>query len=225
MKSTFSKFASLSILITLTLGLFSCEKTDDNKLADAQACLDKLRSTSLDAAALACQSKVDGLTSPQSYVIRCSVGFFLGGIKSSSIVAAYDSYTAAPANLKVATLMGALSSNSVAQADSTFAVCQKSGVSSLIYLAALSQTGTILQDGAGGAGITDPATFISNCANGGAGGICNDAAIGTTVVVLYDSYCMGSAADSLVCTQINGAIQAGGGNPAAIATALYGLLQ
>ncbi len=209
------------ILSILAIAVFniSCESDDDNKLAKAQACLDKVNDTNI-AQAQACAAMVNGLTSPESYVIRCSVGFIVGTVTATKIAAAFDDYDAAPANLKAATLMGALSHDSTAHAAETVAACKASKVASLDYLATLSQTGTIMTTSASN---DDPAAFLAYCAGGG--NVCQDEVIGAAVTSMYSVYCIGDAASNPACSDIGSAIAAGGGDPALVATSLYALLQ
>ncbi len=220
-----AKLFRATLLATLTLcsfALLSCESDEDNALSSAQQCLDKLKDSDSDAAADACAAKVAGQSSPESYVIRCSVNFFKGGVKSSTMIAAFDQYENAAANEKAAVLMAALSQSTAQEAEDTLAACQKSEVPSLIYVATVSLTGTLMTSLGGS---TDPAVFLAACAAGGAGGVCEDATIGTAITSMYDVYCVGSAAESQTCTEINSAIAAGGGNPAQVAIQLYALLQ
>ena len=213
----------------LSLG---CEQEDDNKLASAQACLDRLNSSSPPSAAQGCMNMVSGLTSPQSYVIRCSVGFFLGGITPSVLINAYNNNKDQPSNLMGLALMSALTSSSLTQANQTYSDCVKSQVSSLIYMAGISRAGTAMSVGAGvpftpGATVntTTAVTMLNTCSNGGAGGVCNDVAIGQTAIAIYSSYCMGDTAQTQVCVDMGSAVQAGNNNPASIALALYQFLQ
>jgi len=228
--ASISKLFCVALLTFITVGLLGCESDEDNKLASAQACLDTLTQTSSTASAQACESKVSGLTTPESYVIRCSVGFFVGGVRENTIVNAYIAYEAATGNLKTAALMGGLSMSggsnaaNIAQANLTYSHCEKSEVPSLIYMASLSQMGTLVTN-SGGSPSSDPATFLATCSNGGSGGVCNDTLVGTALTTLYDSSCMGSLADSVVCQKAKSAIQASGGNPANVAIQLYALLQ
>lgn len=198
-----------------------CETEDDNKLASAQECLDNLRDSDAPSVAQNCANKVAGLSSPESYVIRCSVDFFLGGVTSSDITDAFNAYETAPANLKAATLMAGFAQTSPAFAQTTFDDCVKSEVPSLIYIATISQVGTLMTDASGGS--TDPAVFLPICAGGGSP--CDEVAIGTAVTTMYSSYCIGDAADTSVCKDIATAIAAGGSDPVAVANALYAALQ
>lgn len=212
----FNRIFFVSILSAVALLSLGCETDDDNKLAKAQECLDKVDDANI-AAAQSCASIVDGLTSPESYVIRCSVGFIVGGVTSADITGAFDAYNAAPANLKAATLMGALAHGTDGEAATTAAACKASEVPSLDYLATLSQVGTAMIVGGGS---STPATFLTNCAAGS----CNDTVVGNAIISMYDVYCIGEAATNPACTDIGSAIDAGGA-PAAIAQALYDLLQ
>ena len=103
-------------MVVLSFGLLSCEEDEDNKLAKAQQCLDGLNDGSAVAEAQACAEKVSGLSSPASYVIRCSVGFFVGNVRTTKIAQAFDAYEDAPENEKAQVLIGALAQNTTAQA-------------------------------------------------------------------------------------------------------------
>lgn len=215
----------LTLTAALSFAITGCETEDDNKLASAQECLDKLRDSDADSVAQACAEKVAGLTSPASYLIRCSVDFFVGGVKATQIVAAYDGLQSAAEKDKAPILMVLLAQDSTAEAATTLSDCTKSEVPSLIYLATVSQLGTLFEFPTvanGGFNPADPDTFLDHCA--AAPGNCDDTAIGSAVVGMYDIYCIGDAAENEVCSEINSAIVAGGGNYDAVATALYGLL-
>lgn len=215
-----SKWISLILISTFSLLSISCEEKDDNKLAAAQECLDKLNDSSGAASALACEEKISGLTSPQSYVVRCAVRFIVGGVTSSDIVSAFSSYDSAPENQKAAILMAALAQDTPDMAANTVAACKSSKVPSLDYIASISQVGTLMVRNSGN---SDPAVFLPNCASAAA--TCDAATIGTAVTSMYGVYCVGDAAENQTCQEINSAIQAGNGDPTAVAMALYALLQ
>ena len=220
----FKIIALLFSIFTLPF-LLSCEDKDDNKLAGAQECLDKLKDSDSNAMAQACENKVNGLTSAESYVIRCSTRFFIGGVKSSNIAAAYNSYNTAAAANKAAVLMYTLSQTDQTAAQATYNACKLANVPSLDYIATASLTGTIIKHG--GAGTTgNIATDLAKCDAGGLGGVCDDAAIGTALVAMSSNYCVGEKTSEQVCTEIRSAIDAAGGtsNPALIAISLYNLI-
>lgn len=223
-----SKWILWVVIVASSLFNVSCEDDDDNKLASAQECFDNLPDSAPDAAAQACEAKIAGLTSPESYVLRCSVRFFLGGVKTTNIIAAFDAMEGASSNLKAATLMTKLKQTNLTFAESTRDACKQSQVSSLDFLATVSFTGTAMLDGTGATfvDINNPTSgeitaMLSDCASGG----CNNAAIGTAVVSMYDSYCLGDTATTPVCSDIYSAIQTGGGDPATIADKLFDYLQ
>jgi hypothetical protein len=225
MKKTIQARAFIIFCLTMIClsALVGCETEDDNKLASAQDCLDNLKDTHPDSRALQCKNIVNGMRSPQSYVIRCSVGFFVGGVKATDVATAFEDYEEAEESEKAALLMVMMRQDTPAEARETYNDCLLSKVPSLIYLATVSKTGTLLVDGAGGD--TNPATLLATCANGGSGGVCEDEEIGESIINMYDSYCVGDAAENQVCSEMASAIAAGSGDPAAIAIALYGLLQ
>lgn len=222
----------LLIALVGLVGVFTlgCEEDADNKLASAQQCLDKINSNASlatqQAAALVCESKVNGLTSSESYVIRCATRFIIGGITSARMIDAVQAMDSVANNLKAAKLMIMLSQEDSTKANDTYQACKKSGVSSFDYFATISLTGTAVSGGSaavGGAGNLDgvnPTTALAACVSGG----CDDAAIGAAVHGMYGSYCIGDTANSDVCKDINQAIT-NGSSDADIAHLLYQYLQ
>lgn len=209
----------ITALLTLSLLAVSCEEEIDNKMNSAQECLDQLPSTATEAQARACSSIIAGIESSQAYVIRCSVEFIAGGITTANIINAVETIQNLPASQQPAQLMAALDQGTGTQAQTTYDACKKSGVPSLEYIAALSLSGTLMIEATGQG---DPSNFLLACQTPNT---CPDAEIGTVVTSMYGSYCIGDAADSEVCRDISSAISSGGGDPGAVAQALYVLLQ
>ena len=224
------KRIAFALLATaLALVSLSCEEPDDNKLSSAQACLDSYRDSEPITKAEACADKLGGMTSPESYIIRCAVDFIVGGVTNSSLITAFTAYKGASTNDKAAILMTALAQTGVdpaaalANAAKTASDCKKSQIPGLDYLASMSQVGTELSQGNGPT--TDPLTiagYLTGCAGGG---VCNDDVVGAAVISMVDVYCVGSAAKEQTCVEINSAINQAGDNPGAVAQALYDLLQ
>jgi hypothetical protein len=233
--------------------LSSCETKDDNKMAGAQECMDDLKDTDAPAKAMACEDMISGITTPQSYVIRCSAQFFVGGITTEKILDAFEAFENASDNQKASVLIYALSQTdasdpndndlAIAQAEKTYNACKLAKSPSLLYIATASQTGTIIKNSGpmgcspncDGMNVTDD---LNKCINAidddmdpmtpdvPTGGVCDDAAIGEAVLAMSESYCIGEATDNQVCTEIRSAVSAAGGtsDPAAIALALYQLI-
>ena len=223
MKHLFFLFTFCSFSL---LALTSCEEDADNKLAVAQECFDNVSDSAPAADALACEAKLGGVTTTESYVLRCAIRFFVGGVRASDIISAYTAMDGASEDDKAAILIAGLSHTDGStdnekrdNALSTQSACNSSGVPSLINIANLSYAGTLMTTYGSS---TDPNVFLANCDNGG---VCDDAAVGSAVIALYDSYCIGDAAEEPTCQEINNAIAAGGSDPSAVALQLYMFLQ
>ncbi len=219
------KIFSFITILSLTLLVGGCETEDDRKLSDAQECLDKLRDSDSDAEALACSKKIKGMSSSESFVIRCSVDFFVGGVKASQVARAVDEANDLPANKKAGALMGYMTQDTEAEAATTYSDCVKSGVASLIYMASISQIGTELIISVGqNPDDLDNLNVDAAIANCQTPGNCNDTVVGNAVINMYDIYCVGGAEDSSVCQDMSAALAQGGNNPDAVAQALFDLL-
>ncbi len=215
-----------SVVSAAVFSLSGCESAEENDVAEAQQCLNNLTDSAPYTAADACEQKISGIYSSEAYVIRCSVDFIDAGITPTALLNAYQSSQNQTGGSATATLMAALTQNtpgtttpSTTQANLTYSDCQASGVESLIFLAGVSQTGTLM---AVGAGSTDPATMVSQCNSNPSA--CNPTAVGTTAQSIYGSYCQGSNSSSSTCTLLNSAISQGNGNPTTIGQNIFNLL-
>ncbi len=210
-------FAPALILFTgaFIIVASGCETNEQNKVAEAQQCLDRLSDSATAADAQPCLNFISGITSPSAYVIRCSVDFLAAGINPTQLIAAFQAMKTQSSAQQTATLMGALAESAVAPltalqtAQATLNDCVSSETPSLIYLAGVSVTGTALVVGGGSA---TPATFIANCQATPAS--CSPDVIGSAAVTLASSYCTGSNVTSEVCITINSAVAAGGSTTA-----------
>jgi hypothetical protein len=197
------------VIILVAFSVIGCEEEEDNQIAQAQQCLDGLRDSDN---AQVCINKVNGLNSAEANIIRCHASFHLGGITTTSIVAAVSDYESAPAADKEATLLVALSQTpDSSRSNTTYSYCAKTGVPGLVYMATISNMGTIVKEfGAN----PDPATAMAACAGGTS---CEEDVIGEMAVNLYDIYCVGGASQTQICTDINSSINnVGAGNYQAI---------
>ncbi|MBK7843673.1 MAG: hypothetical protein IPJ71_08270 [Bdellovibrionales bacterium] len=200
------------------LGLLGCEDKDTNAVAKAQECLDKAR---VAADAVACRGLIEGKSSQQAYIVRCSIEFVAGGLITSKIAQAFTEQKNAGSK-KEATLISFLSLGETSTADNAAAYCKLSGIPGLIYLANLSVIGTYMTVLASSG---DPSAFLSTCISGaGSGsdqGTCNNTAIGTAVISIADSYCTGDNSTSDVCSKVNTAITSANGSPEEVARQFY----
>jgi len=221
-RSCISKFSFLIFSLSILLFSAGCESDEDNKIAMAQECLNELRGTDLEisAGAQVCENKLGNINNQQSNIVRCSARFLVGGVTTTKMLGAFEAYNNATANNKPGVLMGALAQNNTTDAGRTYSACVASGIPSLIYVAAMSQAGTIMTAAASS---TDPVVFLDYCENNPSS--CSNEVIGQSAVTLYDNYCLGDAKETPVCTDVASAIASGNGDYAAIAAALYIILQ
>ena len=237
-------------LISLALLAFAtgCEDDAKSKIYDAQACLDNLDETvpytQLRTAADACQNKLGTVTSQEANTIRCSARLLMGGMTANRFAKAADQMDGASSNeaalISVLSLKGIGSNTPEKQTDaknlakSMFNACTNSGVPGLVYIAGLSLTGTVMTNsiaiGCGGGDMTQCTeeqlvTEADNIVNTCISGSCEPESIGQAAVAISDAYCTGDKAKEEICTDIEAAIQAGGGNSSSIGEQLLNLLK
>ena len=213
---------AVCLVVGLSSTLVGCEDDETNAIAKAQECLDNARGPNADTLAAACRGLISDKSSQQAMILRCSIEFVAGGLTTSKVADALKGGEDQSEADKEANLIGLLALGSTATADAAVTLCNQTGIDGLMYLANLSLIGTYML--AAGGSASDPDTFLTNCYNGGAGGVCNDTTIGIAVMTLGDSACDSEDADDEVCDKVNQAIAAGGGNPDAVAQNLYNLL-
>ncbi|RYZ87253.1 MAG: hypothetical protein EOP06_12980 [Proteobacteria bacterium] len=141
---------SLLGLSALTLtALSGCETGEDRSLASAQSCLDGARNAS---DANRCIEMVQGLTTPDSYLIRCSANFVAQGFSGQKIADVLQSLsnnsssTADPmvtlmAYIKFDDTVGPLHTAAATEKN-----CELSGVRSMLRLAAAANLATTVQN-------------------------------------------------------------------------------
>lgn len=216
------KFLIVSVLCLLCV---SCEEDEADRLASAQNCLDNVSSSNPSAAA-ECMSYIGDLNTSQANIIKCSIKFLVGGLTTEKISNAYKQLKDDSVTDKEAFYISMLALNPASAATEAATYCTNSGVKGLIYLANLSVMGSLMMDAIGfdpNAG-TPNATDIQNALAACQASGCDDAAIGGAVIAVANSYCANTSSSSDICTQVNSAIAAGGGDPATIAQQIYTLL-
>jgi hypothetical protein len=205
-----AKFLIFSTSIFLLLGCGGAKDID--KIADAQTCLDQATSSQ----ASDCVAKVDGLTSPAAYLIRCAGKFVREGYNQSTKLATalgQLSSSGSGSNGSLA-MMAALAfkAESTAALNSTsaqqaFSYCTLAKSKGLILLSGLVQTSTVLAE-LGGASLAtlDGAALLalmgSQSSNPAA-----QAAVGGAIIGIYNSNCgTGQSTTGSFCTQYSSAI-------------------
>lgn len=137
----------LTILLTaITLTLSACQETDQDRVADAQSCLDSASS----ATAAQCVSMVNGINSKGAYLIRCS-GLFIqeGFMDASRLENAMDAIENSGGSGASQTMMSVLafrnfgsgSANDQA-AQQAVDYCNKAGSKGLVMLASVTSIAT-----------------------------------------------------------------------------------
>ena len=230
----YMKKYSLLILMTSFL-IYGCE--DKNKIAEAQACLDAITDTTA-SQAKNCLSYLDGDTSQQAYIIRCSAHMMAGGLITSKIVSAYKALSGTTSGggavtNKEAVFIGTLTLSSVQVATEADEQCKLSQVSGLMYISGLALMGTtIAAVGADIGTYNNPPTqaevdaAIDDCTSATpTSALCNPATIGGVATTVATAYCASQSADQSVCSTVNDAITAGGGDATKIGNGLLCLLK
>ncbi len=221
------------------------ENTDQKKLGEAQACLDRIPQSD-PTSAQSCMNYIASVKSPQADALRCSIGFLAGGITTNRLIEAVkkidDGDNAEQVFISLLVFNGVNLNDSAEPASSVTAIenvnrttsyCNKSGVKGLMYLSNFAVVGTALMS----AIKTDPnvafwesptfidpeteaADAVNTCSSTPEN--CSPAAVGAAIIALSDSYCKaGQAADDKQCQQVKAAIAAGGGDPEAVAAAFF----
>lgn len=221
--------ALLALSLPGALALPGCEADQDRILADAQACLDQATPTQ----APRCTAMVAGLTSTQSYAIRCSVHFVVEGVTGLRFANAFQQIKSSTGTSDPLTLvLGDLVFATTAGTDgsvATLADCKASGDPGLLQVALLTSIGTYVAVNstpaptpAADGSLT--AAQIKSAAQTFTG---STAVLGDFTVQANASFCAvgSSLTANKVCLDLASAISAGssGGNPA-IGTALLALL-
>ena len=226
----------IGIIFVVCTGLFSltaCEKDEDNTMAKAQECLDKANTTT----ALSCLAIVDaaGLTSEDSYAVRCSARFIASGFTASRIAEAASQLSQNTGSKDPAlTMMGMLAFGTVAAAEAAYVDCNLSGSDGFKLFARAARMGTLIGSAAGSTVLTTiqnggtptPAEIETalNSLRGAGANPATETALGETALAMSADTCSTPGENAEMCDDINAAIAAGGGNAQAIGAALLNQL-
>jgi hypothetical protein len=211
------------ILAATALFLISCEDKNDDKIYDAQRCMDVATPATVDT----CVDKVAGIGSTQAYVIRCSADFLRANITENTIVDALeqlDSGNADPTKNATVTLFKFFTFTDVTAADAAVANCLATGSTTLHDLALSAKAATVVNDLTGGA---DLETWVAGLTPSSIAALDADQLLnlGNTVLTLEPSVCgdNGQFEGTKVCTDLQAAI--GDSDPAEVAKSLLAQLQ
>lgn len=140
---TRQKITLILVSFSLISGVISCAKTDSDKIAEAQNCVDKSTPTT----SVSCLDKISGLESAGAYNLRCSAMFIQEGFNDGSkIVNAFKSIDPKAGGTGASNMqnfMGILAFSSQANISTdytniinTYSYCYKSGSKGALMLAA-----------------------------------------------------------------------------------------
>lgn len=208
----------------LCFGLLSCEEKEDDKIFSAQQCLD---SVALSGAPVdPCVDMLNGITTPKSYVIRCSADFIRQGITNDAIVTAIEDLdnnnetSGSDANVVLYDVFAfdPQGANSAEQlVDTAVENCTATGSETLTILAISAKTATTIEAIAGG----DIQTWLDGNPDINALTGSNPAelvSIGESVIAIQPIACGkgGQFEGTEVCDNLTSAINAGS-DPSTIA--------
>lgn len=200
--------------------LIGCESEEDNKVAMAQACLDSASGTQ----AAECMHQVDGIESAEASRIRCGGVYMMRGFGLTTFKNAYNqlknptsggdpilglvSFVAFDTTIDSFTGL-----NGVGDSSYLMSECGKAGAPGLVWLAFMTQFGSlVVADGGATVTIGDPTTWSAADLAG-----ISATTVGNSALTVYNGYCKtGTAASSPACTEINAAVAAAGTDPAAL---------
>lgn len=212
-----NKLTTLFLCLGLATTLTACEmESEKDMLADAQFCLDEATDAS---SAQACMSKISGLNSAQANTLRCATGFISAGITQPAKLS--EALNALSENGSTATVLSVLSFDDLTGAygaNKTFEYCNASNSAGLSLLGAMSKSASVIGNLTSGSGsletqfqtaINDILTDLANAGDptAQAAAIANAAAIGGSIVTVYNTTCGGNmTAMADICGSINSAL-------------------
>lgn len=220
-----SKYLLFVIALTSLKFLSGCSgsNSDLEKIADAQACLD----TATQSTAASCAAKVEGLTSPGAYLIRCVSLFVEDGLTSAErLTSAYEGLssggTGSDSSLNfisyVAFISGANWTVRQATAANALNNCALSLSPGLTLLSSISSMATTIGAVSGALNSDGSINNVDGAiAAIAAGGPAAQSALGSAVITAYNSSC--SSEDSGTgefCSQFSSTIAAVGTDPQAV---------
>lgn len=208
-------FCSLVIIASAGCG----SKTDQDKVADAQACLDDWNYQNPPYEISTCTAKIEGLESASADLIRCSAELIQEGFSDpsrlSSAISKLDSGSGSTQTLEYLGVMSFRSGSSAAvnleNAAKAQQLCDKSGSKGLILLASAANIATLFCGGSADVnnGCTISVSSLTNLLTSGT----SSEQIGNAAISLVESNCANgsNSASGSFCEQFNSAISSAGG--------------
>lgn len=230
-----------TLALSATLSLSGCIDEESDDLAKAQDCLDKIDSSNYTSAE-SCMSGIEKYDTQQANIIKCSIKLLTGGLTTERMVKAYTTLKDAAYTNKEAALISSLTlvsdlavppgKTAKTKAEEAKVYCDKTGLNGFVYISNLVYVGSSVAVAAG-VDPTNPNTFpnqgdvttiLGECTDF-TSGTCDHAAVGAAVEAIGATYCSAGNANSEVCTKINDAVAAAGGNATLVSKQLFCLLE
>lgn len=202
--------AILPFFVVLLFLAAGCgKKTDQDRVADAQECIDRATAATVST----CVTMVEGLTSKGSYLIRCVSKYVEEGLADpasiySAIAASQTSGAGAAASGSMAMMSvlafkgGGDAAKGLANATAASTYCTASGSKGLIMLSTLTVTATVATS-LGSCAATPTAACIKSGLSTIATNPLGQAAIGSAAISAYQSNCSsGQTTTGGMCAQL-----------------------
>ena len=198
------------------------EKTDQDRIAEAQECLDKATRTT----AVECSS-VDGMTSKASYLIRCVTEYakegFTDSSRLSSAMSQISTSSGASSSMAMMSILaftsGVDSAKNKENVSLAVSYCEQSGSKGLMLLSSLSATATIVSSLSSTttdcASAADPATCVKDGMTSllTSESAADKAVIGTAAIAAYLPLQMEVAIIDGLCSQLSSTVSASSDQP------------
>ena len=223
----------LIISIPFVIGLItSCSQKDADKIAEAQACLDKAEASG----AYDCVDIIAGIETKAAYLIRCSADFIYQDFTNPNRLIEISEQMQSTGGSGATMAIGLLAFNNTFGATSKLTLatqantnCTKSESKGMALLASMAYIATTI-DASGAADIaadcdsTAPGYNPATCESSVNSAICDmdETTLGMTAIATYNSSCVGgSQSGSAMCAIYEAA---GAGAPGASAAAVGAVL-
>lgn len=203
-----------ALALTASFLLLGCQETEQDLIGDAQHCLDHTTMGQAEG----CLSKIEGLTSNQSYVIRCAASFIDEGLTDPAKLS--DALNqVSDGNSNSIGLLQALAFKNATRAQTMFERCSASKQKGLLLISGVSKMATdilnlttgstgISVDADGNLNISDDPNEIAEAIEDLllAGGSSLEV-VGTTLQVVYNGSCQsGNQANQDICGELDTAL-------------------
>lgn len=201
-------------LLTLMILTAACEQGDEDRMAQAQACLDR----STQANVSECELIVSGISGPRAGLIRCSANFITQGFTGAKFA---NAFTALKTNTSgfnstlsmMSYLVFTVGADQTARLSATSVAvqnCTESGLAGMIMFANFARAATILSSGltiTPGTSPT-PTELRDNLASITSS---TDTELGTAVLSISSIYCSSTSStkDVNFCAMVNSAAASG----------------